>query len=461
MAISRRRTPRALDKPRGLREHLDHLARTSPARMALLGFAVIILFFTSLLLLPFAKDGPGRASVVEALFTATSATCVTGLSVVDTQNYWTIFGHVVIIVAVQVGGLGVMTLASVLGLAVSRHIGLTQRILAARERGSSLGELGSLLKGVVITSFSVEGVLTVCFFPSFASHGGPFLYSLGHSMFMAVSTFNNAGFIIFHDGLEWAIGDWLVCIPLILGTMVGAIGFPVVQNIATNWRSPKRWSLNTKITLVTYMAIWVVAVIGIGLLEWNHAFGSFSFNDKLAATLVHATTPRSTGIAMMDLSAMSEGTWFFMDGLMFIGAGAASTGGGIKVTTFAVLVLAIFAEARGDRDTEVYGKRLPPEAIRLAISAAFLGTFLVGAATMLILELSGLPLSQVLFETISAFATCGLTTGITGILPASAQVVLVVLMYLGRVGTMTFAAALALRSRRRVIRLPEDQPIIG
>lgn len=158
---------------------------------------------------------------------------------------------------------------------------------------------------------------------------------------------------------------------------------------------------------------------------------------------------------------MQQSTWFFLDMMMFIGGGSASTGGGIKVTTFAVLVLAIRAEARGDRDTEAFGKRIPPDVVRLAISATFLGTLLVTSSTLLLTHITNLSFSQVLFEVISAFATCGLSTGITPGLPDSAQLVLIMLMYFGRVGTMTLAAALALRNRRRVIRLPEERPVIG
>ncbi|QOR46039.1 TrkH family potassium uptake protein [Trueperella pecoris] len=444
-----------------IRDRIDHLARHSPARLALLVFGFIILAITSLLYMPFAKVGPGSASFLEALFTATSAVCVTGLTVVDTATYWTGFGHVVIAIGIQIGGLGVMTLASILGLAVSRHIGLTQRILTATETKSRLGDVGGLLRAVVITSLTVEFILALALFPSIMRTQKTFLGALGHSVFMSLSTFNNGGFVISEAGLAPHVGNWAINVPIIVGTIAGAIGFPVILNISRNVRSPKRWSLHTKITLVSYFAIWVAAVIAIGTLEWNGAFADFTFNERVLASLFQGTTPRSSGLSTVDIGLLSESSWFIMDVLMFVGAGSASTGGGIKVSTFAVLVLAIIAEARGDRDTEAFGKRLPPDVIRLSISASFLGAFLVGISTLAILQVSGFPLSRVIFDVISAFATCGLSTGITPHLPDSAKLILVVLMYLGRVGTMTFAAALALRSRRRVIRLPEDRPIIG
>ncbi|MDP9800577.1 Trk-type K+ transport system membrane component [Arcanobacterium wilhelmae] len=446
-----------------IRDRIDDFARRSPARLAMIVFALIILFFTSLLLLPFASDVPGSAGVMEALWTATSAVCVTGLTVVDTATYWSGFGRVVIAIAMQVGGLGVMTLASILGLAVSRHIGLTQRMLTATETKSRLGEVGSLLRAVLATSLIGEGILFLVFIPSLISRGLSALEAVGHSLFLSVSVFNNGGFVIWPDGMEAFAGDWFVCLPIILGTFVGAIGFPVVLNIASNRGNIRAWSLHTKITLVAYFLIWIIGVVLFALLEWGNTatIGNAPIHSKVLSSMFEATMPRSTGLSVVDASQMNESTWFMFDIMMFIGGGSASTSGGIKVSTFAVLLLAILAEARGDRDTEAFGKRIPPDVVRLGISATFLGAFMVGTATLLLLQLTDVPLDKVLFEVISAFATCGLSTGITADLPTSAKAVLIVMMYLGRVGTMTFAAALALRNRRRVLRLPVERPIIG
>lgn len=446
-----------------IRRYINSLARRSPARLAMLVFAGIIMTVTALLLLPIAKAGPGSATFIEALFTATSAVCVTGLTIVNTATYWTPFGQTVIALGIQVGGLGVMVLASILALAVSRHIGLTQRILAATETKSKLGDIGLLIRAVILTSLTAEIVLTLAFLPSFVSNHPSFLSALAHSVFMAMSTFNNAGFVILPDGLSQFVGNWGVGIPIILGTIVGALGFPVVLNIAQNLRTPRKWSLHTKLTLVAFGVILAISIALFAWLEWSNpaTLGSLSGSERALATLFHATTPRSSGLSTLDIGQMGESTWFMLDILMFIGAGSASTGGGIKVTTFAVLFLAIIAEARGDRDTEAFGRRIPPDVVRLAISATFLGAFLVGTATLVILQITQLPLSSVLFEVVSAFATCGLSTGITAELPTGAHAILIILMYFGRVGTMTLAAALALRNRRRVIRLPEERPVIG
>lgn len=447
-----------------LRDWIDSVARTSPARLALLVFATIIAIETILLSLPTATASGERAPFVDALFTATSAVCVTGLVTVDTATYWSGFGQAVILVGIKIGGLGVMTLASILGLAVSRRIGLTQRMLAASEtKTARLGEVGSLIRAVIVASLAIEGVLTVILTPRFLALGESFGQALWHGLFMALSIFNNAGFVIVDGGLGQFVGDWWLGVPIVVGTFIGAIGFPVILDVGRRWRTPRRWSLHSKLTIVTSAVLLLAATIFVALFEWTNpnTFGPLALDEKILASLVQGTTPRSSGLATIDIGSMREATWFLGDALMFVGGGSASTAGGIKVSTLAVLVLAIVAEARGDRDIEAYGRRIGSSTVRLAVSVAFIGATLVGVATMLLLMLTDLSLDVILFEVISAFATSGLSTGITPGLPDGGKYVLVVLMYAGRTGTMTVAAALALRQRRRVIRMPNERPIVG
>ncbi len=446
-----------------LRDRVDHVARDSPARLALAVFAIIILGVTALLQLPIATSTGTQAPFVDALFTATSAVCVTGLVTVNTAVYWSAFGQFVIAIAMMVGGLGVMTLASILGMAVSRHIGLTRKFLAATETHARLGEVGSLIRAVVVVSLTAQSLLFLVLTPFFLKEGEPLLTSLWHAFFMAASIFNNGGFVIMPEGLGPHVGDWTLTIPIMLGTFVGAIGFPVILDMWRNKRKAHRWNLTTKVSLITYGALFILGLGAFALLEWGNSetLGDLAVMDRLNASLLHSATARSSGLATLDVSQMNETTWFVLDALMFVGGGSASAAGGIKVTTLAVLVLAIVAEARGDRDTEAFGRRLPPDVLRLAIAATFLGASMVGIGTLALLQITDLPLSHVLFEVISAFATCGLSTGITPDLPSAAKWVLVLLMFAGRTGTMTLAAALALRMRRRVVRLPEERPVIG
>ncbi|MCS4483878.1 TrkH family potassium uptake protein [Gleimia sp. 6138-11-ORH1] len=447
-----------------LRQAADYYARTYPARVAVGIFATIIAIVTGLLSLPIATTSGQRAPFADALFTATSAVCVTGLVTVDTASYWSPFGQVVLAIAISIGGLGVMTLASALGLAVSHHLGLTQRLLAASEtKTSSLGQLGSLLKAVVVTALTVDFLLFLVLLPRFLTLENDFAHSVWYALFTAISIFNNAGFIILPGGLAPFTSDIWMITPIILGTFLGAIGFPVMRDLSANWRTPKRLSLHTKLTLVVYFALYIVNVILVGASEWQNeaTFGKLSVLDRVMHSLLAGANSRTSGISIVDMSEMTRGTWFIQDIFMFIGGGSASTAGGMKVTTFAILALAVLAEARGDRDIEVFGRRIPPSTVRVAIAVTLIGSFIVAAATLVMLLITPFSLDQALFETISAFATVGLSTGITPLLPDGAKYLLTLLMFLGRVGTMTFAAALALRSRRRVIRLPEESPIVG
>ena len=446
------------------RDWVDEIAQSSPARLALLVFTAIVLVVTALLSLPIATADGHRAPLADAMFTATSAVCVTGLVTVDTATYWSTFGHTVIMVAMAVGGLGVMTLASILGFAVSRRIGLTQRMLTAREtKTDRLGEVGSLIIAVIVVSLSVEIALTLVLLPRFTTLGEPFGEALWHASFMAVSIFNNAGFVILPEGLQPHLGDWWIGLPITVGTAIGAIGFPVLLNLRRHLFHPRHWSLHTKLTLVMYGFLSALAFLVIPAMEWTNpaTFGQMNTSEKILTGLIYSVNARSSGIETIPVAHMREATWFFQDALMFVGGGTASTGGGIKVTTLAVLLLAIVAEARGDRDIEAFQRRIPPGTVRLAVAVAFIGATLVGLATLILLSITNLQLDMVLLDVISAFGTVGLSTGITGHLPDAGKYVLTGMMFMGRVGTMTLAAALALRSRRRVIRMPEERPAVG
>ncbi|HEY0217358.1 MAG TPA: potassium transporter TrkG [Cellulomonas sp.] len=447
------------------RELVDRLARQSPARLAVGVFAVVIALVTGLLSMPWATASGHRAPFVDALFTATSAVCVTGLVTQDTGTYWSAAGHVTILVAIKIGGLGVMTLASILGLAVSRRIGLTQRLLVTSEtKTTRLGEVGSLLRTVIVTSTALEVAIALILVPRLRMLGDSWGEAAWHGVFYAVSAFNNAGFVPTEAGLTEYASDWWVLLPIIVGVFIGSLGFPVILNVARAWRRPRRWSLHAKLTLTTSVALVAFGSVVVAAFEWTNprTLAPMDWNETLLASLFAGVMPRSGGFSTVDVSQMHEGTWLLHDALMFVGGGSASTAGGIKVTTLAVMLLAIIAEARGDRDVEAYGRRIPREALQVAIAVSLVSATIVLAASMLLMAIMPeATLDVVLFEVISAFATCGLSTGLTAQLPDAGQYVLAVLMFIGRTGTMTLAAALALRSRRRVVRLPEERPIIG
>lgn len=446
------------------RELVDRVARHSPARLAVTVFAAVIAVFTVLLLAPWATATGDPAPFVDALFTAVSAVCVTGLTVVDTGTYWSSYGQVVILLGIKVGGLGVMTLASILGMAVSRRIGLTQKLLTASEtKTERLGEVGSLVRVVIITSTSLELLIALLLFPRFLVLEETVGEAAWHGIFYGISAFNNAGFVPTPEGMAPYVGDWMLCLPIVLGVFVGSLGFPVILNVMRRRRRVDKWSLHTKLTLTTSAALVVVGTVLFAVLEWTNkgTLGPLSLGEKLLASLFAGVMPRSGGFSTVPTGEMHEASWLITDALMFVGGGSASTAGGIKVTTLAVMLLAILAEARGDRDIDAFGRRIPRDTLRLSVAVVFVGATAVLVSSLLLLEITGETLDVVLFEAISAFATVGLTTGITPDLPDAGKFVLCALMFVGRTGTMTFAAALALRDRRRIVRYPEERPIIG
>lgn len=446
------------------RDFVDRSARQSPARMALGVFAVVIGFFTVLLAAPWATATGRPAPLIDAFFTAASAATVTGLVVVPTGEYWSTWGLVAILVAIKIGGLGVMTLASLLGAAVSRRFGLTQKLLIGSEtRATRLGEVGSLVRTVIITSTALEVVGAVILLPSLYLHEHDWGSAAWHAVFFSISAFNNAGFVPTKEGLTPFVSDWWVLLPIIIGVFIGSLGFPVVLDVLRHPRVWRRWMLHTKLTITTSIALAVGGSVLVAAFEWTNpaTFEPLDPAGTTLASLFAGVMPRSGGFATVATGDMHEGTWLLLDALMFVGGGSASTAGGIKVTTLAVMLLAILAEGRGDRDVEAFGRRIPPETLKVAIAVSVISATIVLVSSLLLLAMTGLSLDVVLLEVISAFATCGLTTGVTPGLPDRAKLVLAVLMFIGRTGTMTLAAALALRNRRRVIRFPEERPIIG
>ena len=444
-----------------MRSALQH-----PARIVPLAFLVAVAIGTGFMMLPAARNDPGHAPFVTALFTAASAVCVTGLSVVDTPNYWSGFGLVMITVLCQIGGFGIMTLATLLGLLVSRRLGLRTRLMAQAETaGLAQGNVGGVLIRVALVMLVSEAAISVVLlFRFWLAYDYPLGRAAWEAVFHAVQAFNNAGFALYSDSLVRFVSDWWICLPLTLGVLLGSLGFPVMFELAREWRSPACWTTHTRLT------VWgsaLLTVVGFGVFlgfEWNNeeTLGALDTSGKILAALTQDVMTRSGGFNSIDLGAMHTETIAVTNALMFIGGGSASTAGGIKVTTFLLLAFVIWAEVRGEPDVVVGRRRIAEESQRQAITIALLGVALVAAGTLALIALTDdIPFDRALFEVTSAFATVGLSTGITGDLPPSAQVVLVILMYVGRVGTIAVGAAIALNTRPRHYRYPEERPIIG
>lgn len=436
-----------------------------PSRLVLLGFAVAVTVGSAILLLPFATETGRGASVSTALFTATSAVCVTGLVVEDTSSYWSGFGEVAILGLIQVGGFGIMTLASLLGLLVARRLRIRLQLGAQAEtKALAVGDVRRVVLGVLRVSLlfeaAVAAVLTWRFATGYGESWGRATY-LG--VFHAVSAFNNAGFGLYPDSLMRFVDDPLICLPITVAVIAGGLGFPVLFELRRELTSPRLWSMHTKITVGATVALLAGGWLMISVAEWSNdaTLGRLGVGGKLLAGFTHAVMPRTAGFNSLDVSQMRDVTLLVNDVLMFIGGGSAGTAGGIKVTTFALLGFVILAEIRGEPSVHVLGRRLPSGVQRQALTIALLSVTAVAVATMALLALTPYRLDVVLFEVVSAYATVGMSTGITADVGDAGHAILTVLMFVGRVGPVTAAAALALRERTRRYELPEERPIVG
>jgi len=448
-----------------VRRDRPSFALRHPAQYVAVAFVVASLVGAALLLIPAATQDAGGAGPVTALFTATSAVCVTGLVVVDTATYWSAFGEWVILGLIQVGGLGIMTLTSLVVLIVGRGLRLRQRLLAVAETGSvDLGEIRHILLGAAKLSFAVEAVVTVALMLRFwLSHDEPLGRAAYLGLFHAVSAFNNAGFGLFSDSMVSLNRDPFMLLVLALAVVIGGLGLPVWLQIARHARQPRRWSLHAKLTVAVAAVLILVGWVTLAVAEWTNAatLGPMSTPDALVNALFHSVVPRSAGFNSLDVAAMREPSLLITEILMFIGGGSASTAGGIKVTTFAILGAVMWAELRGDPDVVVFERRIPERTLRHALTVALLAIGVVMAATMALLATSNLPRAALFFETVSALGSVGLSMNLTPLLPDTSRVIVVVLMVVGRVGPPTLFAALVLRDRRRLYRNAEERPIIG
>jgi potassium uptake TrkH family protein len=462
-------------------------ATENPARLVLGAFVGLIAIGTALLRLPWAIEGPDHPGWLDALFTSTSATTVTGLATVDITRF-TAFGEVVVLLLIQVGGFGIMALGAILAVVASHRMGLQQRLLATAEFGSvdtgflAEVDLRGILARVAQLTLILEGTLALILFLRFSAAGyDTVAHSAYSGVFHAVSAFNNAGISLYTDSMTAFAGDPLVLVPMSIGFVLGGFGFPVMIEILRQARGsshqgrrrrrrsplaridPARWSLHTKITLSATAVLLVLGPLGIAILEWTNpaTLGGLEFTDRLVAAWFQGTSPRTAGFNTVDIGAMTEPTLLFVTTLMFIGAGPASTSGGIKVTTFAVLGFVIWAEVRGQHDVNAFGRRLPRGLVRQAITIALLSVGLVIAAALALVTMMDITLTPALFEATSAFGTVGLSTGITAELPWLGRALLILVMLAGRVGPITFVSALALRRRDLPYRYPEERPIIG
>ncbi len=436
-----------------------------PARLVPLAFLIAIALGTALLSLPIATADRQALDVLTALFTATSAISVTGLTVVDTPMYWSPFGQVVILALIQIGGFGIMTGATLLGAVISRRLGLRTRIIAQAETKTlAMGEVRTVIGFIFIVTVVVEMVLWIMLtLRLHLAYGEPLPLALWNGLFHSISAFNNAGFSTYSDSLMGFDGDWIFLGGIMLAVVIGGVGFPVLGDLRRNLMQPARWTIHTKITLLGTALLLVAGTLAVLGFEFvaRGRLDLLLLHQQLLEALFQSVMTRSGGFNTVDIAQLHTETLVVFNMLMFIGGGTAGTAGGLKVSTALVLLLAVWAEVRSEKDTVFFKRRLSGDVQRQALTLIVVAFGVIGLGTLQVLSVTEVPLEDVLFEVISAFATVGLSTGITADLPPSAKLTLIVLMFMGRVGTITVATGLALNRGQRPYRYPEERPIVG
>jgi Trk-type K+ transport system membrane component len=453
------------------------LTTSSPARFAVLVFASLILLFTALLSLPAASANGRPLPLADALFTAVSTICVTGLTTVDIATTFSPLGKVIIFVGVNIGGMGVLTLASILGLVISKRLGLRAKLVAAsdsnplRTHGGPvnegqtirLGEVGQLLATVALSTLVIEAAVAIALYPTLLLAGIPPLEALWEAPFYAAMAFTNTGFTPNVGGLEPFADDYMLLTILMIAVFLGSIGFPVIYALWKHVWHVRRWSLHTKLTLITTIALFFAGAGAFLVLEYDNpgTFGSMDAWDTTFQAFFLSAMTRSGGFSVVDVGELYGSSLVVGSMLMFVGGGSASTAGGIKVTTLAVLALAVWSEAKGRQSVEAFGRRIPSDVQRVALSVVAWGATIVALSTIIIAQISKAPVADVLFDVISGFATVGLSTGLTAELDDPAVYVMAATIFMGRVGTVTLAAAVAATSRSQLYSLPVERPIVG
>ena len=435
----------------------------STYQILVLGFAGLILSGVALLMTPYASKSGGTLRFVDALFTATSAVCVTGLVVVDTGTYFSVFGQSVILLLIQIGGLGVMTVATLVAVLSGKKINLKERLLI-QEATNQLDLAGVvrltlyIIRATLLVELVGGTILALRWFQDFGLKGIYFGY------WHAVSAFCNAGFDLFGEyrSITGYVGDLTVNGVIASLIVVGGIGFPVVADL-WNCRQTRRFSLHTKVVLTTTVLLIVLGSGFIFVAEYGNAktLGDLPTADKVMASLFQSVTARTAGYNTVDIGLLREGTLLAIIFLMFVGASPSSMGGGVKTSTAAILFISRVGSVTGKRDPLAFGRQIPQQTVYKAFTIVTISVMLISLVTLTLSFTEAAPIFSLLFEVTSAFGTVGLSTGITPKLSDAGKVLITLTMFAGRVGTLTLLMALALRPRKERLKYPEGKIVIG
>ena len=441
--------------------------RITPAQIIILGFLFLIAIGTALLMLPVSTSGPGGASFLDALFTATSATCVTGLVVQDTALYWSPFGQAVLLVLIQIGGMGVVTMAVAIFIFTGRHISLKQRwVMQESISAPQVGGIVRQTRFILKTALAMEAVgaalLALRFCPQMGIKG------IWYAVFHSISAFCNAGFDLMGvrsgpcSSLTSYTADSLVNIAIILLIVLGGIGFMTWQDFREHKWHLRAMRLQTKVVLSTTVILLAVGFLYFFLYEFRQPqWQSLGAGERFWAALFQTVTPRTAGFNTVDLSQMTPPSQLITILLMLVGGSPGSTAGGFKTTTLAVLLLTTAAVFRRRDTAHCFGRRLQDEAVHSAMALFVIYLLLAVAGGILICCIDGIPLMGALFESSSAVATVGLSLGYTAGLSAASRLILIFLMYFGRVGGLTVIYAVTVRGTGKVSQFPQERLTVG
>lgn len=433
-------------------------------RIIAISFALVILVGALLLCTPFASASGSWTNPVDALFTATTATCVTGLVVVDTAAHWSLFGQIVILILIQLGGIGFMTLITLFSFFVHRQVSLHERRLLLQSVGSlQMSGVMATFRQILIGTFLMEGLgaalLSIRFYPMYGSKG------IWYAVFHSVSAFCNAGLDLFgaegSASLSAFRNDPLVVGVVMMLIVMGGLGFLVWDDLMRNFFRPRRLRLHTKMVLCTTGALLLGGWVLLFITEYNHAFAGMPFGERLMASLFQSVTTRTAGFYTVDQTALSDSGALASICLMFVGGSPGSTAGGIKTTTMLIFVLSILRFSR-NRETVIFGKRrIENRIVRQAGAVVGVYLFMALLATLLISAMEDAAFLDVLYETVSAVATVGLSRNLTPTLCIGSKLVLILLMYAGRLGGLSLFLALGETAKPEPLKRPVEKVLIG
>lgn len=434
----------------------------NPPRVLALGFGSLILLGTILLNLPIATQNGESIGFINALFTSASAVCVTGLVVVNTGEFWSLFGQITIILLIQMGGLGFMTMATVGALAIGKKITLKERLIIKEQLNQeTMSGLVKLTKYVILSTLAMEGIgailLSTRFIPIYGNAKG-----IWFSIFHSISAFCNAGFDITGDSMVPFVGDFTINMTISALVILGGLGFSVYIDISRN-KKFKKLHLHSKLVLTITSFLLVIGMLVFILIEFNNplTLGSLSSSEKVISSFFQSVVPRTAGFNSVNIGVLHDTTVFFMIILMFIGGSPGSTAGGIKTTTFGTLMLTTIAIIRGDRDVVAYRKRINDDVINRSLAIVTVSIILIIIVSFILTVTEAATFLDVLFETTSAFATVGLTRGITPNLTYFGKIIIILTMYAGRVGPLTMAFAFAQKNKPKKFRYSEGNILVG